>query len=68
MGVFSANVFFHLENTEDKEVWEAIGRMEKLLCFSTEDEISRGIRRVKKELNFRVTHPGSVEQNHKIYR
>jgi hypothetical protein len=39
----SARMYFHLENTEDKETWQAIGHMKGPICFSTEDEIARGI-------------------------
>jgi len=41
-------MYFLLENTEDKETWEALGHMKEPICFSTEDEISRRIRRVKR--------------------
>lgn len=44
----SARMYIHLENTEGKETWEVIGHVKEPISFSIEDELSRGIKRVKR--------------------
>jgi len=57
---FSVRMYFRLENTEGKETWEVIGHVKEPIYFSTEDELPRGIRRVKRELNLQVRLPRCV--------
>jgi hypothetical protein len=52
-------MYVHLENTEVKETWEAIGCMKEPIHCSREDKISRRIRRVKKELNYGAANVNS---------